>query len=221
MKTIKYSIWFGLVAGVLFESSAFGQFLPPPPRPYQGFSTAPFIPASVMPQSAFAPSPSPFALIPRQLGSSLTPIGGFYGGFPIYPFDYGYGYQPNVDQNVNVNLTVVPNDYGSNWRSWANPMEGLPPVEPTNTNTAKLSLQVPPDAEVYLNDKKTEETGTLRVYESPQLTGGKQHQFDVRVLWTENGKPVEEKRQLIMGANESRTLIFIATPTTDTIKVRN
>jgi uncharacterized protein (TIGR03000 family) len=221
MKSLRYSILFGIVAAILFESSARGQFLPPPPKPYQGFSTAPFVPASVMPQTAFAPIPSSFGLVPRPIGfRPITPIGGFFGGFPIYPsFGYGfggYGYQPNINQNVNINLTIVPNEYGSNWRSWANPIEGLPPAPATNTNTAKLSLQVPVNAEVYLNDKKTEETGTLRVYESPQLTGGKQYKFDVRIVWTENGKQVEEKRQLTMSANESRTLIFLAAPTETT-----
>jgi len=161
------------------------------------------------------PPVSPF------LGRTLFPMNGFYGGglygggfyggfYPNYGYGYDYGYGNNnySPQNITVNYNnVLPEPYVAP-RNFAVP-EPLPNDHP---NTARLTLRVPNGAEVYLQGKKVDLT--TNTFESPDLAPGETYAFDVRVSWNENGKPVEEKRTLVMRAGERQSLQYLATPST-------
>jgi uncharacterized protein (TIGR03000 family) len=90
-------------------------------------------------------------------------------------------------------------------------LEGFP-AQPESTTKARLILNVPENAEVSINGEKANLTGTRRVFESPDLTPGQQQNYDIRVVWKENGKTVDESRTLSLSAGESKSLTYIAAP---------
>jgi uncharacterized protein (TIGR03000 family) len=93
----------------------------------------------------------------------------------------------------------------------AAPLEGFP-AQPESTTKARLILNVPENAEVYVGGEKTNLTGARRVFESPDLTPGQQQNYDIRVVWKENGKTVDESRTLALAAGESKSLTYVAAP---------
>jgi uncharacterized protein (TIGR03000 family) len=64
--------------------------------------------------------------------------------------------------------------------------------EATPEASAVIQVRVPADAELWFNGAKTEQTGTLRTFESPPLEVGTRYAYDVKARWTEGGKAVEK-----------------------------
>jgi uncharacterized protein (TIGR03000 family) len=61
-----------------------------------------------------------------------------------------------------------------------------------------LSVKLPqPAAEVFVNGKKTTQTGTDRIYESPPLEAGKQYKYELTARWVEGGATREVKKAVI------------------------
>lgn len=73
---------------------------------------------------------------------------------------------------------------------------------PPSDNRAHIWLRVPADAKVWFNGQTTTQTGTLRLYNSPVLTPGKKYQYEVRVRWMKDGKPIEEQRRIEVEAKD-------------------
>jgi uncharacterized protein (TIGR03000 family) len=134
-------------------------------------------------------------------------LGGYGYGYPSY---YGSAYVNNpgyVDYSsyyppVDATGYVAPADY-----SVATPSYG---VAPAPDDTAHITLNVPPDAEVWFDGDKTRQTGPTRAYVSPPLTPGQAYTYHVRARWTENGKPVEQKRDVRVRANQQTVETFTA-----------
>jgi uncharacterized protein (TIGR03000 family) len=80
------------------------------------------------------------------------------------------------------------------------PAEKLPQPTP---NSAHLQLLVPENAEVLVEGSKTATTGTIREFESPPLTPGKNMLYSITVRYTDAaGKPVEETHSVRVRAND-------------------
>ena len=73
---------------------------------------------------------------------------------------------------------------------------------PPSDNRAHIWLRVPADAKVWFNGQTTTQTGTLRLYNSPELTPGKKYHYEIRVRWMKDGKPIEEKRRIEVEAKD-------------------
>lgn len=218
MNTKHYSLTIA-VAGcfaLLVTSTASAQFSRGPhlgpPNP-GGFHITPslpgpgYLPTTVVRQSTLPLTNPPISPI---LGRNLFPgnypnglYGGFYSYYPAYGYEYGYN-QPNITINYN---NVLPEPYVPP-RNFAVP----PPAPSEHPDTARLTLQVPSGAEVFLQGKKVDLT--TNTFESPDLAPGESYTFDVRVTWMEKGKQVEQKRTLVMKAGERQSLQYIATPPT-------
>jgi uncharacterized protein (TIGR03000 family) len=67
-------------------------------------------------------------------------------------------------------------------------------------NKAHIWLRLPANAEVWVNDVKTRQTGESRYFYSPPLTPGRQYSYQLRVRWMKDGKPVEETQRLLVHA---------------------
>ena len=67
------------------------------------------------------------------------------------------------------------------------------PVAPANIGGCLiLSVKVPqPAAEVLVDGKKTQQTGTDRIFESPPLEAGKGYAYTITARWIEGGRVVE------------------------------
>jgi uncharacterized protein (TIGR03000 family) len=85
--------------------------------------------------------------------------------------------------------------------AWPQP-EPLGPAPQLPANAAPggcllLSVQVPqPSAEVFVDGKKTAQTGTDRTFESPPLEAGKSYRYTVTARWVEGGQVVEAKKEV-------------------------
>jgi uncharacterized protein (TIGR03000 family) len=202
LKLITHVRLASLALAVIFPALAAAQFHgragpPPGPPPIRGMGPPPVImPAPVARQSALplaAPPVSPILNRPFPGWNS-------FGGFSYYPY-YGYS-QPNiiVQQNYTFQAPYFP----------PRPFADYPPLPSTHPNSARLTLAVPLGADVFIGGKKMEMAGTERTFESPDLGPGESFTFDVRVVWKESGKDVEQKRTLTAKAGEHPSLQYIA-----------
>ncbi len=132
---------------------------------------------------------------------------GYYGfGFGYYGYGWGgypgYGYGPGY----------YPGYYAPGYDCYPPvlPLTAPPPLavpvgeanRPTD-NLAHLEIRSPgTDTEVWLNGVRTKQTGTEQRYKSPPIHPGEKYSYEVRARWTENGKPVEVTRTVLVQANE-------------------
>jgi uncharacterized protein (TIGR03000 family) len=80
-----------------------------------------------------------------------------------------------------------------------------------------VTVEVPKaDAEVFLNDTPTTLTGIERVFQSPPLDPGVNYKYTVKARWMEDGKMVEQKREVPVQAGQSVTVDF-RQPTRETV----
>jgi uncharacterized protein (TIGR03000 family) len=83
--------------------------------------------------------------------------------------------------------------------------EGMPPV---SERAVLINLQVPPEAQVWFGDHKTEQGGMFRQFVSPPLEPGQPYTYDIRVQWNANGEPVTRERTLRVQAGDQMNLDF-------------
>ena len=198
-----------LIALPLFHSESRGQFILPRPSPVSGSDGFPYpnryLPASAHPQGGMTPISS------RPFGSSIYLHRSGFIGSGVYPYFFS-GYENGINPNINLNITVVAPEPNAPPRYSPNPFYDALPPEPFSTTSARLTLKVPENSEVWMNGEKSDLKGAMRTYESPTLTNGKSQTYELRIRWLENDKPVEEEKKITLGAGESRTLIFLAAP---------
>jgi uncharacterized protein (TIGR03000 family) len=70
----------------------------------------------------------------------------------------------------------------------------------------RINLRVPADAKVWFDGRQTNQTGTARSFESPPLAVGPEYAYQVRIQWVQDGKKVEQTRQLIVHAGDAINL---------------
>jgi uncharacterized protein (TIGR03000 family) len=124
---------------------------------------------------------------------------GFGGGYG-YPYGYSYG-------NGYGYGTPAVGGYASYYPS-AVPQQQPAQQEPVNDNTAHLLVVVPENATLTFNGSETSQTGAQREFVTPPLEPGKRYSYEVKVRWTENGKPVEQARTVHVQANAWQVVDF-------------
>ena len=78
-----------------------------------------------------------------------------------------------------------------------------------NPNDATFTVRLPdPNAEVWFQDYKTRERGSVREFESAALQAGKTYHFQIRARWNQNGQPVEQTRDVPAQAGQHMTVDF-------------
>lgn len=132
------------------------------------------------------------------LGYALGGSGYGWGGYGYAPY---YGYYSYPDYGY-----AVPSYYGVETSAYATPAYTVP----ANTRQAvMMTVMVPKaDAEVFINDTATTSTGTERQFESPALDPAQKYHYTIRAQWMENGKRVEQKREVPVTAGQSVTVDF-------------
>lgn len=130
----------------------------------------------------------------------------FVGVLAPYQSGYGYGgYDPSVAAMPsaayftygNISYTTESPSPIPVYAGQRRPYGLTPPATPL---TALLKVQVPPDAEVWLEGQKMRSTGSHRHYRSPPLNPAKGYIYEVRARWTFDGKPVEDARHVVIRA---------------------
>ena len=135
--------------------------------------------------------------------------GGAYGGYSPYvgvfaPYQNGNGGM-SAAAIASVPSTAYLN-FGNTSYTTESPLpiydRRMPyaPLPPPTPLTALLKVQVPLDAEIWLEGQQMRSTGRLRHYRSPPLNPAKGYAYEVRARWTFDGKPVEDVRHVAIRA---------------------
>jgi uncharacterized protein (TIGR03000 family) len=138
---------------------------------------------------------------------------GYYGGGryrEYYNFGRGYGIANYPDSYPGRGL---PPDYRGPRHPGIFPhSQGIaqPVASPLvqGGTVAHITVQVPADAEVWIEDQKTQQSGGSRWFVSPPLARGQVFEYRIRARWKEDGKAVEQTQRLSVQAGEQLTVSF-------------
>lgn len=89
------------------------------------------------------------------------------------------------------------------WRPLAKPTQPAP-------DCVQLTVDVPADAKVFINDRPTTSTGTRRVYASSGLKTDAVYPYRVRAEFMRHGKPVSVEKVVPLTVGKSVALAFTA-----------
>jgi uncharacterized protein (TIGR03000 family) len=138
------------------------------------------------PVPVYGPIPGVFGNndLTRQWRSTLTPAFAGYGWVGIYAASPRPHYR-----SVSVQPAVEP--------LYAGTVVRVPAVQNIG-GCLLISVTVPqPAAEVFVDGKKTTQTGTDRTFESPPLEAGKTYKYTITARWIERGQVVEVSKDAI------------------------
>jgi uncharacterized protein (TIGR03000 family) len=127
--------------------------------------------------------------------------GGYDGYLPPYYDPYLSGlYDTRPLSVTNVNQVPPPVVAPS----------GVTPAPPPPELRARLTLNVPPGAKVWLAGKEVDTAVSPLVLESPVLASEQSYTFDVKVTWVEGRKTEERGRQVTVEAGDRKSLTYAA-----------
>jgi uncharacterized protein (TIGR03000 family) len=69
-------------------------------------------------------------------------------------------------------------------------------------NRARLIVELPPDALLYVDDQPTKATAERRVFQTPDLEKGQAYYYDLRIEAMRDGKPFSENRRVVVRPGE-------------------
>ncbi len=126
-----------------------------------------------------------------------------YPGFGLFlglgGYGYGYGYGPDY-YSPTIVTAGADTTYGVQTQS---------AYTPNTSDTARLDIRVPADAQVWVGDVPLQQTGELRQMISPPgLEAGKVYHYSVKATWTANGQPVTEERKINVQAGLASLVDF-------------
>jgi uncharacterized protein (TIGR03000 family) len=75
-----------------------------------------------------------------------------------------------------------------------------------------LTVSVPADAKVTINDQPTKSTGELRRYRYRGLQPAAVSAYRVRAEYVSDGKPISDEKTVQLTAGQTGSLAFSATP---------
>lgn len=105
---------------------------------------------------------------------------GFYGGYPgWYGYGYGYGYPYPYPYPYPYGYPYAATPYGPGVAAGA----GAP---------VRLTVHVPPDADVWFNGNQTQQKGPVRQFMTPPVAG--EGKYEVRAAWRVDGQVVTQAR---------------------------
>jgi uncharacterized protein (TIGR03000 family) len=68
------------------------------------------------------------------------------------------------------------------------------------SSRAKLVVELPADAKLFIDDKPMKTTSGKRTFQTPTLEPGQAYYYIVRIEYVNDGKPVSETRRVIVRA---------------------
>ncbi len=87
-------------------------------------------------------------------------------------------------------------------------LTGDPTVRPSN-GPATIDITVPNSgAQVFIQDRLLDQDTEVRKFVSPPLVADQRYSYDIRAVWSENGRPVNASRQLIIRSGERQAVVF-------------
>jgi uncharacterized protein (TIGR03000 family) len=166
------------------------------------------------------PGSVPYPYHPSYWGYNLDGIGtGYYGGanYNQYysqgrsAFPRGYGLANFPDSVTGPGL---PPDYrgpqglAARFSRDTTVMKPEPSPIMQGGKVAHILVEVPADAEVWIEGQKTQQAGTNREFISPALERNMVYEYRIRARWTEQGQQVEQTQRLSVQAGERPRVSF-------------
>jgi uncharacterized protein (TIGR03000 family) len=149
-----------------------------------------------------------------------------YWGYPGFVgidigLGYGYGYGPYCPAvypvPVPVAVPVVPATPVPSAPQPVAPAPGAPPARPEplpppvpTENLAHIHVIVPAGASLWFNGALTTQLGAERDFTSPSLTPGTAFTYEIKARWMQDGRPVEQTREVEVRAGQTTTVDFNA-----------
>jgi uncharacterized protein (TIGR03000 family) len=134
------------------------------------------------------------------------PSYGYGYGYPSYGYGWGggFGYAPTYN-----NYYYPPTYSVQPQTSPGVPyVAGYAPSAPTS-NTARVDIQVPANADLFIEGQKMTQTGARRSFVSPALEAGHKYIYTIKATWMEDGKPVTQQKQVTVQAGDRQSLLFL------------
>jgi uncharacterized protein (TIGR03000 family) len=75
---------------------------------------------------------------------------------------------------------------------------------------ARVVVRVPEDARLEFGGVTVEQPGRIRKFTTPVLTSGQKYTYDIRAVWTEEGRPVAKERKIVVYAGEKADVDFLS-----------
>jgi uncharacterized protein (TIGR03000 family) len=141
---------------------------------------------------------------------------GSYGYYGAWPYSYGYSYPYSYDPYSYGSLSPsYDSGYYDSYGDLTSPYpDSYSPAPAQPDTSARVTVSVPADAEVWFEGSKRPATGSVREYQSPPLTPGVRYTYDIRARWNENGKEVTQTQQVEVAAGTHVNVHFPVQPTT-------
>ena len=139
--------------------------------------------------------PSYSATYPSSFGS-YTPS--YYATYPTWIPQPG-GYYGSASPSNYYRGSTTEGYYGSTGT------EGYyrtATAESPRKRPVRVNLRVPSDAKISFDGSQTNQTGTIRSFESPSVTVGPEYAYQIRIQWKQDGKDVTETRQIKVHAGD-------------------
>src|SRR5262245_30351556 len=107
--------------------------------------------------------------------------------------------QPRVDEFDNRGKPITPT---SNYPQ---------PENASSSSPARLEVHLPAEAQLWVDGKKTNQTGATRKFTTPTLTPNRDFYYELRAEWNEQGRTVADTRRVTVRAGE-RVKVDVTTP---------
>jgi uncharacterized protein (TIGR03000 family) len=79
---------------------------------------------------------------------------------------------------------------------------------PAVNRAVLINVSVPANAQIWVEGKRTTDSGAFRQFISPPLPPGREFSYDIKVRWTEDGKEVTRSRHITVHAGDVVNLSF-------------
>jgi uncharacterized protein (TIGR03000 family) len=123
----------------------------------------------------------------------LYPYSGYYPDYAWDPYLQAAATWPSVLSDGSAEVTpVYPEVETFGTALTTGYQSSSPPATSTGQpeGSARITVILPPDAEVSFDDVTTLSKGAVRQYDSPPLTPGTRYVYDLKASWNENGREV-------------------------------
>jgi uncharacterized protein (TIGR03000 family) len=139
---------------------------------------------------------------------------GGWGGRGYYPYYYGYGYSPYWYGSSYANY--YPWSYGNYVSPGTYQYQSAYPAGATNRMMTAdqgagvlARVQVPTaDAKLWIEGQQMEPQGLERRFISPPIDPGSSYTYTIRAQWNDNGKPMEDTREVRVRPGDRITVDF-------------
>ncbi len=147
-------------------------------------------------------------------GGCYGGMGGCSGGMGYGGYSYGgaYGYGGGYYGGVTYPGNVMPGATGTGTQG---EQLNMPPEDTTkkkgtmlNPSRAKLVVELPADAKLYIDDLPMKTTSGVRSFNTPTLEPGQTYYYMVRAEVVRDGKPVTESRRILVRAGQTAKASF-------------